>query len=480
MSESLMSLEELLSATKGTLLGKVKSCVFNSVATDSRQVQKNTLFVPLVGEFQDGHKYVPGAVAAGASVVLINKSEYEKNSSVYDLLTAENENLVIICVENTLHGLQDAAEGYVAKFPKLIKVSITGSCGKTTTKEMMVSVAKAHFGEDKVVYTKGNFNSETGLPLSVFQIRANHVVGIFELGMNRVDEIGEISKVLKSKYGIITNIGNAHIGILGSRENIALEKRKSFNYIPVDGACFVPSSDDFADYCTENVKGKVIKFPYENDGVVFVSDNGLFGSTFTVDGVEVNLPLSGAYNYTNALGVIACAKELGIGAEEIKSGLENMAAVSGRMEIKKLALKNGANIMLVKDCYNANPDSMKKSVEFCGGLKNVGKKIFVLGDMKELGAESVKAHTELGEEVKASGADYVYLVGNEIECAYEVLTKINDKSAMWFEQKGEETFNQISDDINSYAKEEDVILLKGSHSMELEKLIPLMAGGEEK
>ena len=201
MSESLMSLEELLSATKGTLLGKVKSCVFNSVATDSRQVQKNTLFVPLVGEFQDGHKYVPGAVAAGASVVLINKSEYEKNSSVYDSLTAENENLVIICVENTLHGLQDAAEGYVAKFPKLIKVSITGSCGKTTTKEMMVSVAKAHFGEDKVVYTKGNFNSETGLPLSVFQIRANHVVGIFELGMNRVDEIGEISKVLKSKYG---------------------------------------------------------------------------------------------------------------------------------------------------------------------------------------------------------------------------------------------------------------------------------------
>ena len=261
MSESLMSLEELLSATKGTLLGKVKSCVFNSVATDSRQVQKNTLFVPLVGEFQDGHKYVPGAVAAGASVVLINKSEYEKNSSVYDSLTAENERLVIICVENTLHGLQDAAEGYVAKFPKLIKVSITGSCGKTTTKEMMVSVAKAHFGEDKVVYTKGNFNSETGLPLSVFQIRANHVVGIFELGMNRVDEIGEISKVLKSKYGIITNIGNAHIGILGSRENIALEKRKSFNYIPADGACFVPASDDFADYCTENVKGKVIKFP---------------------------------------------------------------------------------------------------------------------------------------------------------------------------------------------------------------------------
>jgi len=480
MSESLMTLEELLTATKGTLLGNAKSCVFNSVATDSRQVQKETMFVPLVGEFQNGHKYIPQAIEKGASVVLINEEDYQMNKKDWEDNLVKYSSVVFICVKNTLHGLQDAAEGYVSKFPELVKVSITGSCGKTTTKEMMVSVAKAHFGEDKVVYTKGNFNSETGLPLSVFQIRKNHVIGIFEQGMNRVDEIGEISKVLKSKYGIITNIGNAHIGILGSRENIAAEKRKSFNYIPADGACFVPAADDFADFCTENVKGKILKFPCENDGVKFVSDNGLFGSTFTVDGVEVNLPLSGAYNYTNALGVIACAKELGISAKEIKFGLENMVAISGRMEIKKLTLKNNAEVMLVKDCYNANPDSMKKSVEFCGGLKDVGKKIFVLGDMKELGAESVKAHSELGNEVKASGADFVYLVGNEIECAYEVLTGVNDRSAMWFEQKGEDTFAQIAEDINSYAKDGDVILLKGSHSMELENLIPMLGKGESK
>lgn len=472
--ESLLSLDELLSGTKGLLVCKREFCCFTNVTTDSRNVTENSLFVPLVGEVQNGHKYVPQAVEKGASVILINKTEYEKDRKVYDQLCKENDSLVIICVENTLHGLQDAAETYVSKFPELIKISVTGSSGKTTTKEMLVSVFKEKYG-DKLVYTKGNFNSETGLPLSVFNIRSNHQIGIFEMGMNRENEIGEISKVLKSKYGLITNIGTAHIGILGSRENIAKEKRKSFNYIPSDGAVFVPENDDFADYCCENVKGKTVKFgknvPESISGVKFVADKGLFGSEFILDGLTVNLPLSGDYNFQNALGVIACAKELGLSSQIIKQGLENVVALSGRMEIKKSKLTNGKKVILIKDCYNANLDSMCSVLDFCTNLKDYGNKIYVLGDMKELGQESENSHRKVGKKIASSDAAYVFLAGEEMKAAYE---EIGKETNHFIFEKSSENYKKIAQTILKVSSDNDIILFKGSHSMELETIIPMI------
>ena len=225
MSVTLLTKDELLSALNGEQIGHA-DCIFNDVQTDSRNVssEKKCMFVPLVGEFQNGHKFIPDVLVKKASVIILNKSEYKKDKDVYEKMAGENPDVCFICVENTLTALQNAAEAYVNKVAKsMIRVSITGSSGKTTTKEMMVAVCKAYFGDENVAYTKGNFNSETGLPLSVFKIRGNEKIGIFEMGMNRVNEIGEISKVWKSQYGIITNIGTAHIGILGSRENIAKE-----------------------------------------------------------------------------------------------------------------------------------------------------------------------------------------------------------------------------------------------------------------
>ena len=272
-------------AVKGFALNDKKECFFDNVATDSREVRNNTLFVPLIGEVQNGHKYIPQAIENKASVIFINEVEYNENKSLYDGLAAENTEIAFICVKNTLHALQDASEAYVAKFDELIKISITGSSRKTTTKELLVSVLREYFGEENISYTKGNFNSETGLPLSVFQIKGNEKAGIFEMGMNRNNEIGEISKVLKSKYGIITNIGTAHIGLLGSQKNIAWEKRKSFDYIPSDGAAFVPADDAFADYCIENVKGKVVGYGKNvhssQSGVQFIEDKGLLGTVFS-------------------------------------------------------------------------------------------------------------------------------------------------------------------------------------------------------
>ena len=472
--ESLLDLKTLLSACNGTVIGNATKCCFTSVATDSRNVVKDTLFVPLIGEFQNGHKYIPQAIKNGASVIFVNRNE---NIDGF----ASVPSVVFICVDNTLHALQAAARAYAQKVAsKMIRVSITGSSGKTTTKEMLVSVCKVHFGENAVAYTKGNFNSETGLPLSMFQIRGDEKIGIFEMGMNRENEIGEISAVWQSQFGIITNIGTAHVGILGSRENIAREKRKSFDYIPANGAAFIPVDDDFADFCTENVCGKVIRYgknvPENQSGVKFIESLGLKGTRFSVDGTEIILPLSGEYNYQNALGVIALAKELGISAQEIKTGLEQMTAVSGRMEIKDVRLKSGVKAVLVCDCYNANPDSMKKVIEFCAADKECEQKIFVLGDMKELGEKSLDEHTQIGKAVSDANASCVILVGPEMKAAATVL----DSKVIYYESNDEKFYQSAAEKILDVAAQNALILMKGSHSMALEKLIPLIVDEGER
>ena len=488
MSKTLLDLETLLKATGGKLIGigagssSVSDFSFTSVTTDSRNVVPGSLFVPLIGENQNGHKYIPQAIEKGASVVFVNSNENTEGFSSF-------ASVVFIAVDNTLYALQAAAKAYAQKVASnMIRVSITGSSGKTTTKEMLVSVCKAYFGEDAVACTKGNFNSETGLPLSMFQIRGDEKIGIFEMGMNRENEIGEISAVWQSQYGLITNIGNAHIGILGSRQNIANEKRKSFDYIPQSGAAFVPEDDDFADYCTQNVKGKIVRFgksvPQEISGVEFICDKGLLGTQFKIDGIETWLRLPGEYNFQNALGVIALAKTLGIPADAIKQGLESVAAMSGRMEIKSETLKNDHTATIVCDCYNANPDSMKKAIELFAQVKVKGQKVLVLGDMKELGKESEAAHKEIGELVVGAGAYLVILIGPEMEAADKVMAEhVDDKgfNAIFMSSKdnADDKFEYFAKQILSFTDDDSLILIKGSHSMSLEKIIPLIVKEKE-
>ena len=477
--KSLLSLEKILTSINGIYIGSEnnkKLFCFTNVVTDSRNVVENSLFVPLVGEFQNGHIYVDQAVEKGATVIFIDSEEYENNPNKYKELTDENKNLSVIVVKNTLYALQDAATAYVEQFPNLIKVAITGSSGKTTTKELVVSVLKQKYN---VVYTEGNFNSETGLPLSVFKIREEHEVGVFEMGMNRENEIGEIASVFKPEYSIITNIGTAHIGMLGSRDNIANEKKKVLNYISKTGAAFIPAEDDYCEFLQKDVLGKIVLFG-ENvassvNKVEFVKDCGLQGTVFSLNGVEINLKIPGIYNYRNALASIALGKELDLSVDQIKAGIENLPSLMGRMEISDLELKGNVKVKLIRDCYNANFESMSSVIGFCDSLKDVNKRIYILGDMLELGDESDEIHSKIGKKIADGSSDYVIFIGEHMELAAKVAKEFGYKNSLCIPFADDDAMLFASQFIIDCAENNDVVLLKGSRGIALERIIPLVS-----
>lgn len=471
MSSSLLNLNELLESTGGSLVSKTSEINFTSVQTDSRAVENGTMFFPLVGEFQDGHKYIPSAIEKGASVVFIQDQNYSKDNSMYQELISKNPDVCFITVKNNMTALQNSAEKYVSKFPKLIKIAVTGSSGKTTTKEIAASVLSQKFN---VITNKGNFNSETGLPLSVFNIRSEHEVGLFEMGMNRVNEIKEISQVLKAQYAVVTNIGSAHIGILGSRENIAKEKCNAFNYLGnyQNGIAFIPYGDDFLDYMTNYAEEKNAGVLYygnpDDEKISGVKNLGLEGTEFFVGSEKCVLSLPGIYNFKNALAAVELGLALGLTEKEISTGINSMKGLFGRSEVIK------GKYTVIQDCYNANPDSMEKSLEFFGSIPvSAGqKKIIVIGDMKELGSDSVNAHRNAGIQAKAAGADFVFFAGPEIKEGFESFGD-SSKSA-YYESSSENELLKIAEKINSLCKGGDIVLIKASRSMGLEKLTSIL------
>ena len=469
-AETLLTMEETLESTGGVFVLGDGNWHFSSVQTDSRLVEKDTLFVPLIGEFQDGHKYIPQAVEKGASCVFICLSNYEKNPAFFNEIHNSNPEVNFIAVENTLTALQKAAGKYVEKFPSLIKVAVTGSSGKTTTKEILAAVLARKY---RVVTNKGNLNSETGLPLSVFNIRKEHEAGVFEMGMNRENEIGEISAVLKAHYAIVTNIGTAHIGLLGSRDNIAREKAKVFDHFDSQSIGVIPCADDYAEFLEKQIRGKCIHYGKDTDSVKFIADLGLKGTEFSVGKNRAVLKLPGKYNYKNALGAIALCQELGVSDSEIAQGINDLEPMFGRSQVIE------DKYTIVQDCYNANPDSMEKSIEFVSSVTSGEKKIFVLGDMLELGADSEKEHEKIGIMAAESSADKVFFVGTEMENAYKAACKKSSGDRfVYCSEKTDDALMTISLEIKKEFSEHSIVLIKASRGMGLERLTKFLCGAE--
>lgn len=455
-SPVLMTIEQLIEAVRGSCICNCLSADgFSSVATDSRKVQPGGLFVPLMGETQDGHSYIPKALEAGASVILVDKSHGEGSAGLFTNLAMQYR-VCFVMVDNTLHALQDAARMYVSFFPDLLKIGITGSSGKTTTKEITAAIFSVKYN---VVMNEGNLNSETGLPLSVFKIRKDHQVGIFELGMNRRGEIAEIARVLVPSLALITNIGTAHIGILGTQVAIAEEKKKIFSFFSKESTGFVPEDDPWRDFLQTIPVGNVRLFGTGSlDGFEGYEDRGIDGTVIRYAGLEILFRLPGTYNLRNALGAISLARKAGLAPEEIKKGVESVQALFGRTEILR------GEITVIRDCYNANPDSMQSAIDFCDSLGWDGRKIFVLGSMLELGDESEAAHAKICRKVWYSSADRVFLFGDEMIAAGRRTFPAD------YPVEYAESMEGLSRLLEGTVKKGDLVFIKGSRGMALERV----------
>jgi UDP-N-acetylmuramoyl-tripeptide--D-alanyl-D-alanine ligase len=467
-----MDFETLLRSVKGRRVssswgGKPG---FGSVCIDSRKAGEDALFVALPGSAQDGHSYVEAAFKAGAVCALVEEAKLaEKTLKLAEI--AERYGRGLVAVEDTLRALQGAATVYLEQFSGLLKVGITGSSGKTTTKE----IAAALIGrEKKVVMNRGNLNSETGLPLSVFEVRPWHEVGVFELGMNRPGEIAELAKVLKPCIALITNIGSAHIGFIGSKAGIAKEKKNIFAEFSGVETALIPGDDGYRDFLAHGIKGRVCF--YGLDGVAINRDLGLSGSEITWAGEKLRFPLPGRHNVRNALAAAAIAREVPVSDLAIREGLASVKPLFGRTEVLE------GRVKLIRDCYNANPESSAQALAFCDELEYRGRKVYVLGSMLELGEDSPEAHRELGRRLASSRADKVFLYGREtgetaaeMEAAFAGPAKAGGRTVPFLYTN---SMDELARELGAFVREGDLVLLKGSRGCALENLTDILLGGE--
>ncbi|MDR1302591.1 MAG: UDP-N-acetylmuramoyl-tripeptide--D-alanyl-D-alanine ligase [Treponema sp.] len=441
--------------------------VCSSVCIDSRQVVPGAFFVALVGTIQDGHRYVGAAFTAGAIAAMVARSRVEDPALDLVYQAREARGLLLV-VEDTLRGLQQAATYYLAQFPGLLRIGITGSSGKSTTKEITASIIGK---EHSVLMNQGNLNSETGLPLSVFMVRPHHRVGIFEMGMNRVGEIGELAQVLKPHIALITNIGSAHIGILGSKQAIAQEKKGIFSAFSGNEQALIPGDDPYRDFLAEGIKGRVCFYgPQSFAELTDLHDRGLEGIDLKWEGMPVHCRLSGKHNIRNLVSALAIVRGVPVSAKAIREGLESVQPLFGRSEILR------GSVTVIQDCYNANPESMQEAIAFCDRLDWQGRRIYVIGSMLELGSASLEAHAELGRTLAASKADWICFFGSETQDAAAALEQVRIAQGQAVGFSYTDSFSCLSQALTNQIQPGALVLLKGSRACGLERLTDVVRG----
>ena len=481
MDNLLMGFSDLSQAIGGQLFtGGEKQLIgplgFSSVCIDSRKAVPGALFVALRGSVQDGHRFVESAFKAGASGALVDFAALE-DAELGLAGLAQSHDRVLVAVEDTLKGLQDAARAYLKLFPKLLRIGITGSSGKTTTKEITVAILKQ---EKQVVTNEGNLNSETGLPISVFNVRAHHEVGVFEAAMSRRGEMADLARVLNPDIALITNIGSAHIGIVGSRDAIAEEKKKLFSEFSGSNTAFVPNEDEYRDFLARDVNGRTVFYGASLlGGLDGVKDLGIEGTEITWEGETVRFGLPGRFNLANAFAAVALAVELKLGAASVRRGLESVKPIFGRGEILY------GRTTVIRDCYNSNPESAGAAVEFCDSLEWKGRRVYVLGSMLELGETSETSHAALGMQLASCQADMVFLFGAEMQAAAAVLGVNVSRNGMDLKRTADIPvfytcdMAELSRALGDYIKRGDLVLLKGSRGCKLETLTEILTEEKE-
>lgn len=452
-----MKLSEIAGACRGELhIGSTAEAEYEITGTviDSRKVQPGNLFVAARGERVDGHSYIPAAVEKGcAAVVCERKPECD---------------VTYILVEDSFRALRDIAEYYRATLQIPI-VGITGSVGKTSTKEFIAAVLGQRFQTWK---TPGNLNNEVGLPLTVLSIRPEHEAAVLEMGISEFGEMHRLSKIARPNLAVITNIGMCHLEKLKSRDGILRAKTEIFDYLSEDGSVFLCGDDDKL-ITVRDVKGRKPVFFGLGSGneitAAGIVNRGLLGSVCTIrtpeGNFEARIPLPGEHMVVNALAATAVGLHLGLSLEEIRSGMEAVQAVGGRSHVIETP-----HFTLIDDCYNANPVSMKAAVDL---LKTADTRtVAVLGDMFELGENECGLHAEVGTYAVNAGVRVLICTGKLCRCMYEAAEQRKDSIAtcgtdIYYAKDRDELLALLP----GILQERDTILVKASHSMGFEQVI---------
>jgi UDP-N-acetylmuramoyl-tripeptide--D-alanyl-D-alanine ligase len=423
------------------------------VSTDSRLLKQEEVYFALAGENHDGHDFVTAVFQKGALAAVVKKSWWEKNKS-------RLENRAVFVVEDTLRALQEASHFYRLKF-SLPVLGLTGTNGKTTTKEMTAAVL-SQMGS--VCKTTGNLNNHIGVPLTLFNLQNEHQTAVVEMGGNHFGEIARLCEIAAPQLGLITNIGRGHLEFLGGLEGVARMKMELFNSLPADGVAFVNLDDPLIVKHSARLKSKVT-FGFTDEAKV--RGRRLEPDKFGFPRMEVEseiftLNLLGNHNLLNALAAAAVGLEFGISLKKIKEALENVAVPGKRLEITR---RN--HILILNDSYNANPDSTLAALAILKEMNVTGKKIFVFGDMLELGEAAAAEHAKIGVALSGFGVDLFLAYG---PLAAEAVAAAQKSKSKIFAQHFSDKQTLIAE-LKKSLSAGDALLVKGSRGMKMEEVV---------
>ncbi|MBI5184241.1 MAG: UDP-N-acetylmuramoyl-tripeptide--D-alanyl-D-alanine ligase [Nitrospinae bacterium] len=457
-----MKTKELMAATGGTAIAGKADTEFSGIYIDSRKAAEGGLFIAIKGESKNGHLFMEEAMGKGISVAILSEREDEIKKFSHNA----GNRATVIKVDDTLKALHDIARCHRMKFDIPV-VGITGSNGKSTVKEMAASILSTKF---RVLKNQGNFNNHIGLPLTLFELDETHEAAVLEMGMSGLGEITLLCDTARPGYGAVTNIGEAHLESLGSIENVLKAKKELVDCLDRESGV-VLNSDSFGFDAMKNAaRGRVVSFGMRNKAdftaeEIRLGDSGIEFSLVARGGkiARCKVMVPGMHNLYNALCAAAVAELLEINGDGIAEGLENYRPLAMRMETLEW---NG--VMLINDAYNANPASMSAAIETLAGKHVAGRKIFVAGDMLELGKYSKSAHSRIGKIVAEKKLDFFVTFGDEAEaCGMSAIENGFDSSRV----KGFKDPEEAAGFLRDFAKKGDCVLLKGSRGMGMERII---------
>ena len=450
-----MTVADILQATRGVLVRGTADLLFRGMTTDSRVISEGNLFIALHGERFDGHDYLDEAVKRGAAGLLIHRDD------------GRDRGIPVILVDDTLTALGGLARAWHRRFPVPV-LAITGSSGKTTTKEMVAAILAQ---KKKVLKTLGNYNNLIGLPLTLLGLSGDHEMAILEMGTNRPGEIGRLAEIAEPRIAVVTNIGPAHLEGFGSLVGVAKEKGTIFRYISPGGTAVINLDDPFCRAFEIDGATRRVTFGFDNAADVSAADvqfAGVGGVVFTLKIKDasriVHLPVTGRHNIANALAAAASAWAACAEIDEIRHGLEAFPPVAGRMEI--IPLRNGA--FVINDAYNANPASVGEALETLRTLRGSGQGIAILGDMLELGEEAEARHRDIGGLLTDTGVTWVYLRGrlSRATAAGALNRGMAEGRITRFEDPSE-----IMEALRTRIMAGDWVLIKGSRGTKMEQVL---------